>query len=95
MKEFEHEKLKQRDDKIIKDRKQAIAIALTKTEDECHFSPKDYINLEIKVINFLNSNPSSKIALSRVIETKELIEYYFKNINLKNVKNMKFYYGLF
>ena len=59
-------KLKQRDGKIIKDRKQAIAIALTKSEDDCHFSPTDYKNLEIKVIDFLSSNPLSKIALSTV-----------------------------
>jgi hypothetical protein len=85
MKEFENEKLKQRDGKIIIDRKQAIAIALTKTEDECHFSPTDYKNLEIKVINFLNSNPT-KIALSRVIETKELIEYYCKKNNIKKCR---------
>lgn len=86
MKEFENKKLKQRDGVVITDNKQAIAIALSKTEDECKFSPLEYKNLEIKVNAFVNSNPTSKIILSRIIETKELIEYYFKKGNTKKYK---------
>jgi hypothetical protein len=87
MKEFENKKLKQRDGKVVKDRKQAIAIALSKTEDECKLSASDYKAMELKVKSYLDPEcPVSKIVLTRIIETKELIEYYLKKKNIKKCK---------
>jgi len=84
MKEFENKKLKQRDGKVIKDRKQAIAIALSKVEDECKLTASDYKAIELKVKSYLDpESPVSKIVLTRIIETKELIEYYLKKKKIK------------
>jgi hypothetical protein len=89
MKEFEKNKLKQRDDKIIKNRKQAVAIGLSRVEDKCKYSKDEYKLLEKKVLEFLASKPEEKIPLSRVIETKQLIEHYFKQKDYKKCKKFE------
>ena len=86
MKDFEKNKLKQRDEKVIKNRKQAVAIGLNRVEEECSYSKKEYKELENKVKEFLTSDPKDKIPLSRVIETKQLIEFYYKNKNFGKCK---------
>jgi hypothetical protein len=86
MKDFEQLKLKQRDETVVTNSKQAIAIALSKA-DECKLSTSDYKEMEIKVITFLTSKPSKKIVFSRIIETKHIIEYYAK----KNIKKARKY----
>jgi hypothetical protein len=86
MKEFEQLKLKQRDESVVTNNKQAIAIALSKADDECKLSSSDYKEMEIKVITFLTSKPSKKIVFSRVIETKHIIEYYVKKNNIRKAR---------
>lgn len=86
MKDFEKEKLKQRDETVVENRKQAVAIALSRVEEKCKYSKGEYKELENKVIEFLESDPEGKIPLSRVIETRQLIEYYFKNKDYKKCK---------
>ena len=83
MKEFENKKLKLRNNTVVKDRKQAIAIALSQAENKCTYSSKEYKILEIKVKEFLSFEIKDKIPLTRVIETRELIEYYNKKKNIK------------
>jgi len=77
MKEFEKKKLKQRDGKIIKNRKQAIAVALSQAEEECKISKVEYEEMQENVVTYLTSKPKDKIILSRIIEARELVEYYF------------------
>ena len=86
MKDFEKNKLKQRDEKVIKNRKQAVAIGLSRVEEECSYSKKEYKELENKVKEFLTSDPEEKIPLSRVIETRQLIEFHYKNKNFSKCK---------
>jgi len=75
MKDFEKNKLKQRDEKVIKNRKQAVAIGLSRVEDKCKYSKDEYKELEKKVLEFVSSKPEEKIPLSRVVEVKQLIEH--------------------
>jgi len=86
MKEFEQLQLKQRDETVVTNSKQAIAIALSKAEDECKLSSSDYKEMEMKVITFLTSKPSKKIVFSRIIETKHIIEHYAKKNNIKKAR---------
>ena len=86
MKEFEQLKLKQRDETVVTNSKQAIAIALSKADDECKLSASDYKELEIKVITFLTSKPTKKIVFTRIIETKNIIEYYAKKNNVRRAR---------
>lgn len=75
MKDFEKHKLKQRDEKVVTKRKQAVAIGLSRVEQKCKYSNDEYKDLEEKVIDFLKSKPEEKIPLSRVVEVKKFIEY--------------------
>ena len=84
MKEFENKKLKLRNNTVVKDRKQAIAIALSQAENKCTYSSKEYKMLEIKVKEFLSFEIKDKIPLTRVIETRELIDYYYYGTVIKN-----------
>ena len=45
MKNFENNKLKQRDDKVIHNRKQAVAIGLNRVENKCSYTKNEYNNL--------------------------------------------------
>ena len=89
MKDFEKRKLKQRDEKVIKDRKQALAVGLSRVEDKCKYSSKEYKDIEKSLIEFLQDEPSDKIVLSRVIEARQLIEYFYKEKNLKKCKKFE------
>ena len=88
IKEFKAGKLKQKDKKIITDRKQAVAIGLAKVEATCKFSQSEYKKLEAKVLEFVLSKPKDHIPLSRVIETKDLIKHYY---NMKKFKKCRKY----
>jgi hypothetical protein len=89
MDEFKEKKLKSRDDKIIKNIKQALAIGLSRVEDKCKYSKDEYKILEKKVLEFLASKPEEKIPLSRVIETKQLIEHYYKQKDYRKCKKFE------
>lgn len=89
MKDFEKRKLKQRDEKVIKDRKQALAVGLTRVEEECKYSSKEYKEVEKSLNQFLLEEPSDKIVLSRVIEARQLIEYFYKEKNFKKCKKFE------
>ena len=83
MKDFEKHRLKLRNNKVVDSKKQAIAIALSQVENKCAYSTKEYKLLEEKVKEFISSEPTDKIPLSRVVETKQIIEYYHMKKNLK------------
>ena len=89
MKDFEKRKLKQRDEKVIKDRKQALAVGLSRVEEECKYSSKEYKDIEKALETFLQDEPSNKIILSRVIETRQLIDYFYKEKNFKKCKKFE------
>jgi hypothetical protein len=89
MKDFEKRKLKQRDEKVIKDRKQALAVGLSRVEDECKYSSKEFKEVEKNLNKFLLEEPSDKIVLSRVIEARQLIEYFYKEKNFKKCKKFE------
>ena len=89
MKDFEKRKLKQRDEKVIKDRKQALAVGLSRVEDECKYSSKEFKQVEKNLNKFLLEEPSDKIVLSRVIEARQLIEYFYKEKNFKKCKKFE------
>lgn len=89
MKDFEKRKLKQRDEKVIKNRKQALAVGLSRVEDECKYSSKEYKEVEKSLTKFLQDEPSDKIVLSRVIEARQLIEYFYKEKKFKKCKKFE------
>lgn len=86
MREFEKGKLKQKDGKKINNPKQAVAIGLSKAEKECKISKSEYKQMEKEVILYLKTNVTDKIVLSRIIEARELIEYYLKKNKIKKCK---------
>jgi hypothetical protein len=95
LKEFEKRKLKQADDKIITNRKQALAIALSKADDECKYTKTEYKDLKEKVDAFFNEPIINKIPLTNVIETRQLIEYYYSKKDYKKCikyESMIFHY---
>ena len=53
MKEFENKKLKISGKRIVKNRKQAVAIALNTAEKKCKYTKNDYKLLKDKVKEFL------------------------------------------
>lgn len=72
MHEFNDMKLKDRANKIIKNKKQAIAIALSQADSKCKYN-SDEKNQLIKKVNE-NLNTDKPLNLSNVIETKKAIE---------------------
>lgn len=88
LREFKEKKLKQRDNKIITDRKQAIAIALSIAQDKCKHTQKDLQEVEAKVNEFLSSKEVKKISLTSLIETQVLIDNFIK---MKKYKKARFY----
>ena len=73
MHEFNDRKLKDRANKVIKNRKQAIAIALSQADYQCKYNPEEKIKLINKVNGDLNSDKS--LNLSNIIETRKAIEF--------------------
>ena len=80
MKEFKEKKLKVSGKRIVKDRKQAVAIGLNTAQRKCKYTKNDYQLIKEKVKNFLYNDDrtisKSKVPLTNVIETRVLIEYY-------------------
>jgi len=76
--EFKKDKLKGRDDKIIKNKDQAIAIGLSQVEAKCSYDKDEIKKLLDKVNSDLNDNEKPLI-LSNLIETKKAIENLVKN----------------
>lgn len=72
MEEFKYKKLKDRSGKIIKNNKQAIAIALSQAQASCKYNPSDIKKLIDKVNEDLNEK-DKKIILSNLIETRDAI----------------------
>lgn len=70
--EFNDRKLKDRANKIIKNKKQAIAIALSQVDSQCKYNPEEKTQLINKVNIILNSD--KPLNLSNIIETKKAIE---------------------
>lgn len=93
MKEFESKKLKVSGKRIVKDRKQAIAIALNIAERKCKYTANDYKLLKEKVKDFLFDDDrkisEKKVPLTNVIESRILFEYYTKKKDYKNSKIIK------
>jgi len=72
MHEFNDKTLKDRADKLIKNRNQAIAIALSQADAKCKYNPEEKKSLIKKVNDDLNSDKT--LNLSNIIETKKAIE---------------------
>ena len=72
MHEFNDKTLKDRADKLIKNRNQAIAIALSQADAKCKDNPEEKKSLIKKVNDDLNSDKT--LNLSNIIETKKAIE---------------------
>ena len=93
MKEYEEKKLKVSGKRIVKDRKQALAIALNYAENNCKYTSNDYKLIKEKVNEFLyNDNrkiSKTRVPLTNVIETKVLIQYYLKKKKYKKSKTTK------
>lgn len=80
--EYERGKLKMRNDKKVKKRNQAIAIALSMAQRNCKYTKKDLKEVEDKVMMFLKKDKrkisGKRLPLTNVIETKILIKNYLK-----------------
>ncbi len=90
--EYENDELKDSGKKIVKEKKQALAIALTTAQDNCEYSKSDYVALEEKVKEFLYNDDrkisKTRVPLTNVIETKELYLYYL-NINKRKANKFR------
>lgn len=88
MKEFEKKKLKDRAGKTIKNRKQAIAIALNQSQSVCKYNKSDVEKLLNKVNKDLN-NKNKLLNLTDIIETKDAIEELSKMNKKKDITIIK------
>jgi hypothetical protein len=90
--EFEKGKLKMINNKKVKNKRQAIAIALSMAQRNCKYSSKDLLEVEEKVMMFLNKDTrkisEKKVPLTNVIETKVLIKKFIKMKNQKKAKKL-------
>lgn len=86
--EFNEKKLKSNNNKIIKNKKQAIAIALSQVETNCKYNPIDTVNLIQKVSVDLN-NIDKELNLTNIIETKHAIEILNKQGKYKKINIFK------
>lgn len=96
MKEFESDKLKNRSNKKIKSRKQAVAIGLSISESKCNklFSENDYKKIEerfYKDIYDKNGNIKNDKCLSytTVKSGIKLYDYYKSKKNYKKATSIK------
>ena len=80
--EYERGALKMRNDKKVKKRNQAVAIALSMAQRNCKYTRKDLREVEEKVMIFLKKDKrkisEKRIPLTNVIETRILIKNYIK-----------------
>ncbi len=81
--EFNNKELKLKNNKIVNDKKQAIAIALTTANKKCTYNKEELKKLENKVKEFL-LNDSDIVPLSNIIETKTIINSYIENKKYKD-----------
>ena len=92
--EFENKQLKLRNNKKVKDRKQAIAIALSMAQDKCKYTNKDLKQVEIKVNKFLLDDDrkisKSRVPLTNVIETQVMIDKFLKDNKKAKAKKYAF-----
>jgi uncharacterized protein YpuA (DUF1002 family) len=84
MKEFKEGALADRSGKAIKNKKQAIAIALSQAQTSCKYNPDDAKKLLTKVDKDLNDQ-QKKINLTNLIETKDAIELLYRMGKSKRV----------
>lgn len=91
--EYKKGELKMRNDKKVKKKNQAIAIALSMAQRNCKHTRKDLREVEEKVMNFLKNDKrkisKKRIPLTNVIETRILIKNYIKSN--KKSKSKKIY----
>ena len=78
MHDFKKGDLKGRDDKVIKNKDQAIAIGLSQVENKCEYNKDDMKKLLDKVNSDLNDD-AKPLILSNLIETKQAIEHLIKD----------------
>lgn len=92
--EFENKQLKLRNNKKVKDRKQALAIALSMAQDKCKYTNKDLKQVEIKVNKFLLDDDrkisKSRVPLTNVIETQVMIKKFIKDNKKAKAKKYAF-----
>lgn len=85
MKEFKQKKLRLRNNTLVKDKKQAIAIALNMALHDCILKGTDVSDIHRRIERFLKEDhrkiAENKIPLTNVIETRLLIMYYIKRKN--------------
>ena len=83
--EFKASELKLKNNKVVKDKKQAIAIALSTAQKKCKYSPDELDKLRDNIDVFLlkKSKLSTDLPLSNVIQTKEIIKNYIEKKNYK------------
>jgi hypothetical protein len=90
--EYERGKLKMVNDKRVKKRNHAIAIALSMAQRNCKYTRKDLREVEEKVIIFLKKDKrkisEKRIPLTNVIETRVLIKNYIKIGKNKKAKQL-------
>jgi len=93
MKEYENKKLKQRNGKLVKSRRMAVAIALSIAQKQCKLTQKSLKEIEDKVLKFLKNDTrkiaDTRVPLTNVIETRLLIKNLLKEG--KKRKANKFY----
>ena len=93
MKEFENKKLKVSGKRIVKDRKQAVAIGLNTAQRKCKYTKNDYQLIKDKVKEFLYDDDrkisKSRVPLTNVIETRVLIEYYINKKETRKANKLK------
>ena len=82
--EFNDNKLKSRNNKMVKNKKQAIAIALNQVEYKCTYNSNEKINLIEKVKSNLY-NSDKDLNLTNIIETKHAIELLNNQGKLKKI----------
>ena len=88
MKEFEKKKLKDRAGKTIKNRKQAIAVALNQSHSLCKYNSADIEKLVNKVNKDLN-NDNKLLNLTNIIEIKDAVEELNKMNKKKSISTIK------
>ena len=90
--EYEKGKLKMSNNKKVKKRVQAIAIALSMAQRNCKYNKKDLLEVEKKVMKFLKRDErkiaEKRIPLTNVIETRILIKNYIKMNKKIKAKNL-------
>ena len=90
--EYKKGKLKMSNNKNVKSKNQAIAIALSMAQRNCKYTKKDLLEVEEKVMVFLKNDKrkiaEKRIPLTNVIETKVLIKNYIKMNKKIKAKNL-------